>query len=72
MKALTHQLLSLFAAPVLAGLFGAYPLVTQAAEPVKEIRIAVPDVSAGQNHSGGGVVDILYTGCPLNSEKIVR
>lgn len=68
MKALTDHLLSLFAAPVLAGLLGAYPLVTQAADPVKEIRIAVPDVSAGQNHSGGGVVDVLYTRQLLEKE----
>lgn len=67
MKALTQQLLSLFAAPVLAGLLGAYPTFAQAA-PVKEIRIAVPDVSAGQNHSGGGVVDVLYTRQLLEKE----
>lgn len=67
MKALTQQLLSLFAAPVLAGLLGAYPTFVQAA-PVKEIRIAVPDVSAGQNHSGGGVVDVLYTRQLLEKE----
>ncbi len=67
MKALTHQLLSLFAAPVLAGLFGAYPLAAQAA-PLKEIRIAVPDISAGQKPSGGGVVDVLYTRQLLEKE----
>ncbi|SDJ95043.1 sulfonate transport system substrate-binding protein [Pseudomonas delhiensis] len=68
MKALTHQLLSLFAAPVLAGLLGAYAPFTSAAEPLKEIRIAVPDVGAGQNHSGGGIVDVLHTRKLLEKE----
>jgi len=68
MKALTHQLLSLFAAPVLAGLLGAYAPFTSAAEAPKEIRIAVPDVGAGQNHSGGGLVDVLYTRKLLEKE----
>jgi len=67
MKALTQQLLSLFAAPVLAGLLGAYPTFTQAA-PVKEIRIAVPDVSAGPKPSGGGIVDVLTTRQLLEKE----
>ncbi|MBC6660423.1 nitrate ABC transporter substrate-binding protein, partial [Pseudomonas aeruginosa] len=48
MKALTSSLLGLFAAPVLAGLLGAYVPLASAAPP-KEIRIAVPDVSAGSS-----------------------
>jgi sulfonate transport system substrate-binding protein len=32
--------------------------LVQAAD-LKEIRIAVPDLSAGTQHSGGGVVDVL-------------
>ncbi|WP_043108721.1 ABC transporter substrate-binding protein, partial [Pseudomonas aeruginosa] len=38
------------------------------AAPPKEIRIAVPDVSAGSSHSGGGVVDVLYTRQLLEKE----
>ncbi|WP_162947101.1 ABC transporter substrate-binding protein, partial [Pseudomonas aeruginosa] len=67
MKALTSSLLGLFAAPVLAGLLGAYVPLASAAPP-KEIRIAVPDVSAGSSHSGGGVVDVLYTRQLLEKE----
>lgn len=52
------RVISLFTAPALAGLLGCLPLLSQAAE-VKEIRIAVPDLSAGTQHSGGGVVDVL-------------
>lgn len=52
------RVISLFAAPALAGLLGCLPLLSQAAE-LKEIRIAVPDLSAGTQHSGGGVVDVL-------------
>jgi len=48
----------LFATTALAGVLGALPLLATAAE-VKEIRIAVPDLSAGTEHSGGGVVDVL-------------
>ncbi|SDI60307.1 ABC transporter substrate-binding protein [Pseudomonas panipatensis] len=68
MRALTHQLLSLFAAPVLAGLLGAYAPFTSAAEAPKEIRIAVPDVSAGPNHAGGGIVDVINTRQLLEKE----
>lgn len=68
MKALTHQLLSLFAAPVLAGLLGAYAPFTSAAEAPKEIRIAVPDVGAGQNRSGGGLVDVINSRQLLEKE----
>lgn len=67
MKALTSSLLGLFAVPVLAGLLGAYVPLASAAPP-KEIRIAVPDVSAGSSHSGGGVVDVLYTRQLLEKE----
>ncbi|CAD5110523.1 ABC transporter substrate-binding protein [Zestomonas carbonaria] len=60
MKAVLNSFLGLFASPVLIGLLGAFPSTTSAApEPVKEIRIAVPDLSAGTNNSGGGVVDVL-------------
>jgi len=44
-----------FAVPVLTGWLA---FSVQAAE-LKEIRIAVPDLSAGTQHSGGGVVDVL-------------
>jgi sulfonate transport system substrate-binding protein len=60
MKTLLNQVLGAFASPLLIGLLGAFPLVAQAASPQPEsIRIAVPDLSAGSGHSGGGVVDVL-------------
>ena len=49
------RVISLFAAPALAGLLA----FTANAGELKEIRIAVPDLSAGAQHSGGGVVDVL-------------
>ncbi|WPN47415.1 ABC transporter substrate-binding protein [Pseudomonas sp. P8_241] len=49
------RVISVFAAPALAGLLA----FTASAEELKEIRIAVPDLSAGTQHSGGGVVDVL-------------
>ncbi len=49
------RVFSLFAAPALAGLLA----FTANAGELKEIRIAVPDLSAGTQHSGGGVVDVL-------------
>ncbi|RON59307.1 nitrate ABC transporter substrate-binding protein [Pseudomonas fluorescens] len=49
------RVISLFAAPALAGLLA---FAAQADE-LKEIRIAVPDLSAGTQHSGGGIVDVL-------------
>ncbi|WP_223550159.1 ABC transporter substrate-binding protein [Pseudomonas sp. A-B-19] len=49
------RVISLFAAPALAGLLA----FTANATELKEIRIAVPDLSAGTQHSGGGVVDVL-------------
>ncbi|NWC97091.1 ABC transporter substrate-binding protein, partial [Pseudomonas sp. IPO3779] len=48
----------LFATTALAGVLGYLPLSGEAAE-IKEIRIAVPDLSAGTEHSGGGAVDVL-------------
>jgi len=48
------RVINLFAAGVLAGL----ALNVSAAE-LKQIRIAVPDLSAGTQHSGGGLTDVL-------------
>ncbi|WP_347903168.1 ABC transporter substrate-binding protein [Pseudomonas purpurea] len=48
------RVINLFAAGVLAGL-----ALNASAVELKEIRIAVPDLSAGTQHSGGGVVDVL-------------
>ncbi|HSC83905.1 MAG TPA: ABC transporter substrate-binding protein [Pseudomonas sp.] len=59
MKNLINSFAGLFAAPALIGLLAVFPPVLQAAETLKEIRIAVPDLSAGTQHSGGGVVDVL-------------
>lgn len=49
------RVISLFAAPALAG----FLTLTAHADELREIRIAVPDLSAGTQHSGGGVVDVL-------------
>jgi len=49
------RVFSLFAIPALAGLLA----FNAQADELKEIRIAVPDLSAGTQHSGGGVVDVL-------------
>lgn len=49
------RVISLFAAPALAGLL----VFSAQADELKEIRIAVPDLSAGTQHSGGGIVDVL-------------
>lgn len=49
------RVFNLFAVPALAGLLA----FTAHADELKEIRIAVPDLSAGTQHSGGGVVDVL-------------
>jgi len=49
------RVISLFAAPALAGLLA----FSAQADELKEIRIAVPDLSAGNQHSGGGIVDVL-------------
>ncbi len=53
-KALT-RVVSRFALPAL---LACAPLLSHA-DALKEIRIAVPDLSAGTEHSGGGVVDVL-------------
>ncbi|WP_327438750.1 ABC transporter substrate-binding protein [Pseudomonas donghuensis] len=53
-----HRVFNLFAIPALAALVSCLPSLAQAAE-VKQIRIAVPDLSAGSQHSGGGVTDVL-------------
>ncbi len=49
------RVISLFAVPALAGLLA----FSAQADELKEIRIAVPDLSAGTQHSGGGIVDVL-------------
>ncbi|KIF65117.1 ABC transporter substrate-binding protein [Pseudomonas fluorescens] len=49
------RVISMFAAPALAGLLA----FSAQADELKEIRIAVPDLSAGTQHSGGGIVDVL-------------
>ncbi|MGY2292754.1 ABC transporter substrate-binding protein [Pseudomonas sp. SDO528_S397] len=51
MKQPFKHLITLFAGTALAGLVHAADL--------KEIRIAVPDLSAGAQHSGTGIVDVL-------------
>ncbi|MBD1551028.1 ABC transporter substrate-binding protein [Pseudomonas typographi] len=58
MTTLFKKMLGALAAPALYGLLAASTAV-QATETPKEIRIAVPDLSAGDQHSGGGVVDVL-------------
>jgi sulfonate transport system substrate-binding protein len=57
MKSRFVRALGLIAAPALLGLLSLSASVAQAA--VTEIRIAVPDIGAGTNNSGGGVVDVL-------------
>ncbi|WP_460423192.1 ABC transporter substrate-binding protein [Pseudomonas sp. ZL2] len=52
-----NRVFNLFAVPALAAVVGWLP-PAQAGE-VREIRIAVPDLSAGTQHSGGGVTDVL-------------
>lgn len=68
MKTLINSVLGLFVPTLLAGVLGAAPLLAQAAEAPKEIRIAVPDLSAGSEHSGGGVVDVLRSRQILEQE----
>ena len=46
------------AAPALIGVLGYLPWLAQA-EDLKHIRIAVPDLSAAAQHSGGGISDVL-------------
>ncbi|MBJ9977580.1 ABC transporter substrate-binding protein [Pseudomonas sp. S75] len=57
MNTVLRRLLS----PLLVTLLGGLPLAAPAAEPAppEVIRIAVPDLSAGNTPSGGGVVDVL-------------
>ncbi|MFN3766851.1 MAG: ABC transporter substrate-binding protein [Ectopseudomonas guguanensis] len=55
MKRLFTALASAFAVSALAGVLS----VAQAQEKPEIIRLAVPDLSAGSQHSGGGVVDVL-------------
>lgn len=62
MKKLFNDLVGLFAATALVGLLAVFPPLLHAAEvSPREIRIAVPDLSAGTQKSGGGVVDVLRT-----------
>jgi len=49
------RVISLLAAPAFAGFLA----LSAQAEELKEIRIAVPDLSAGTQNSGGGIVDVL-------------
>lgn len=49
------RVLCLFAAPALASLL----TFSASAAELKEIRIAVPDLSAGTQNSGGGITDVL-------------
>lgn len=53
-----NRVFSLFATPALATVIGWMPTLAQGAE-LKQIRIAVPDLSAGTQHSGGGITDVL-------------
>ena len=50
------RVINLFAAGVLAGL-----ALNVSATELTQIRIAVPDLSAGTQHSGGGLTDVLRT-----------
>lgn len=53
-----NRVFSLFATPALAAVIGWMPTLAQGTE-LKQIRIAVPDLSAGTQHSGGGITDVL-------------
>ncbi|WP_263264493.1 ABC transporter substrate-binding protein [Pseudomonas sp. RIT-PI-S] len=53
------RLLRSFAPVVLSGVLSALAGPSYAQDLPTEIRIAVPDLSAGTDHSGGGVVDVL-------------
>jgi sulfonate transport system substrate-binding protein len=53
-----NRVFSLFATPALAAVIGWMPTLAQGAE-LKQIRIAVPDLSAGTQHSGDGITDVL-------------
>lgn len=62
------RVFSLFAVPALAGLLA----FTAHADELKEIRIAVPDLSAGTQHSGGGVVDVLRDQQIFEKPSLIR
>lgn len=64
MKTLFNHLLK---ASLTIGLLGAVAMAAQAAQP-ESIRIAVPDLSAGSQHSAGGVVDVLRSQQLLEKE----
>ncbi|MCO6055969.1 ABC transporter substrate-binding protein [Pseudomonas sp. MOB-449] len=69
MKTLLNHLLGAFASPLLIGVLGAFPLAAHADTGKPEsIRIAVPDLSAGSQHSGGGVVDVVRNQQALERE----
>lgn len=68
MKSRFKGVVGLFAVPALLGLLGAFAPFLQAAEAPTVIRIAVPDMSAGSQHSGGGVVDVLRSQQILEQE----
>ncbi|SFA65451.1 ABC transporter substrate-binding protein [Metapseudomonas otitidis] len=61
------RLIGRFAPALLAGWLGTFALPAQAAAP-STLRIAVPDLSAGSEHSGGGVVDVLRSRQILEQE----
>ncbi|MWK58009.1 PhnD/SsuA/transferrin family substrate-binding protein [Pseudomonas otitidis] len=61
------RLIGRFAPALLAGWLGTLALPAQAAAP-STLRIAVPDLSAGSEHSGGGVVDVLRSRQILEQE----
>ncbi|WP_236213857.1 ABC transporter substrate-binding protein [Metapseudomonas otitidis] len=61
------RLIGRFVPALLAGWLGTLALPAQAAAP-STLRIAVPDLSAGSEHSGGGVVDVLRSRQILEQE----
>lgn len=61
------RLIGRFVPALLAGWLGTLALPAQAAAP-STVRIAVPDLSAGSEHSGGGVVDVLRSRQILEQE----
>ena len=61
------RLIGRFVPALLAGWLGTFALPVQAAAP-STLRIAVPDLSAGSEHSGGGVVDVLRSRQILEQE----
>lgn len=59
MKPVFTRMLGLVAPALTVLLAISAPSAAAAGEPPREIRIAVPDLSAGSQHSGGGIVDVL-------------